>query len=582
MRYFWLGYVLLAGLLGACSAPGNPAATKLTRIRWTRDPENLSPIAMPNQNATDAANLLYCGLLQVDFARGNYAPALADTLPTVQLVGDSLTYLSYHLRPEAAWDDGRPVVAADVDFTLKLMQCPGLPNEGTRTRFSFIRSLLADSADPRRFTLVCRGQAPEYINASGDFPVLPEATLDPAQTLRRFSLAALQDHSAETPLEPALAALVRRYEQADPAHHPWRLPGCGPYVLADWETNRALIFQRKKHWWADRLKPAPFVLRALPQQIQFLVIPDDATATLALRRHELDVYPQVPAREFERLQASAQQELAFYSVPSYDIVVAGFNTRRPVLHDKLTRQALSCLFDPVRLLQATQLGQGRRTVGLVNPLEQHYYYDSLPLPAYNPDRARRLLQRAGWQRQAAGWQRQAAARPSEQLSLVLRYRAGDTTFETIALQFKAAAAVLGIPVELRPTEPSTLTTNLRQGNFDIYVRALKGGPEAFNFIPILHSQSIGEGNFTGFGSLTTDNFLEIMAATGEPKRKQHLLRRFQLMMQDEMPLVPLFVLPYRLAANRQLRGLHPSSLRPGYSAAALDWSPAVTSTFSSQ
>lgn len=570
-------------MLGSCSAPNSQHPAKLVRIRWARDPENLSPITLPNQNAVDAANLLYCGLLQRDFSRNDYAPALADSLPAVRLIGDSLTALSYRLRAEAIWDDGRPVTATDIDFTLKLMQCPGLPNERTRSEYSFIRSLHLSPADPRRFTLVCRGQAPEYTTASGEFPILPEAALDPAHTLRRFSLAALQDRPDTAPPEPALAALLKRYEELDPARHPERLPGCGPYRLLSWETNRAVTFQRKATWWADQLRPAPLVLQAEPQQIQFLIIPDDATATLALRRQALDVYPQVPAREFQRLQATAgKEELSFYSAPSYDVVYAGFNTRRPLLRDKLTRRALSCLFDPARLLQATQLGQGRRTVGLVNPAQRQYYYDSLPLPAYAPGRALALLRQAGWRRQAAGWFRAHSPQPPQHLSLTLHYRTSEPTFETIALQFKAAAGALGIPVELRPTEASLFTTDLQQGNFDLYVRILKGSPTAFNFMPILHSEAIGGGNFTGFGSPATDRLLEAIAAAGEPARKRHLLRRFQVMMQDEMPLLPLFLLPYRLAANRQLRHLYPSGLRPGYAMATISWAPAASEDSPSQ
>ncbi|WP_198172625.1 ABC transporter substrate-binding protein [Hymenobacter ginkgonis] len=523
-------------------------------------------MAQVNSRAVDVINLMHYSLLQTDFATGTMAPTLAAALPSVQFVGDSLTHLDYHLR-DATWDNGRPVLATDVAFTLKLMHCPELPNEGERTHFSFIRELLLDPADPRHFTLVCRGQAPEYRLDSGDFPILPENPLDPTHSLRQFSLATLQDWPRSTAPAPAVAALVQRYQQADPGHHPERLAGCGPYQLAAWEGNHSLTLQRKKKWWGDRLPTAPLVLQARPKQLQFLILPDDAAATLALRRHELDLYPQVSARDFQRLQASAtaHRELAFYSGPSYDIVIAGFNTRRPAFQDKLTRQALSCLFDAKSLLAGTQLGQGSRTVGLLPPTSP-FYNDSLPLPAYAPARAVALLRQAGWQQIGGTWKRAA-----QQLAFSVRYRADETTFETVALQFRAAAAAVGIPVALRPTEASTLTEALRQGDFDVCVRKLKGNPFAFNFLPILHSQSVGEGNFTGFGTPASDRLLEAIAAVGQPGRKRLLLKQFQMMLQKEAPLAPLFVLPYRLAADRHLVQVYPSGLRPGYSAATLTW-----------
>lgn len=575
MKLFPLSCLCLALGLSACSStPRGPKSSVV--VRWARDPEAIDALALPNQQAIDAANLLHCSLLQIDYQTGQFAPALAETLPTVERVGDSLTRLTYRLRPAAAWDNGQPVLAHDVAFTLKLMQCPGLPNEYARAQFGFIRSVELDSVDPRRFALLCRGQAPEYAQTSGDFFVLPEAVLDSAHALRRYSLAALQDRPTTAPADAALQALARRYAALDPAHHPERLPGCGAYRLARWQTNRSLAFRRKPRWWADGLRPAPFVLQARPVELRYLVIPDDATAALALRRHELDVYPQVPAREFRRLQASAaaRRELAFYTTPSYDVLMAGFNTRRPALHDRLTRQALSRLFDPAGLLAATQLGQGRRTAGLVHPADRRHYNDSLPLPALDPDAAARLLGQAGWRRAPGGSWRRPAAQPGrlvQTLALTLRYRADETTYETVALQFRAAAARLGIPVELRSTEASALTAALQAGDFDVYVRTLKGNPFVFNFAPILHSQAVGEGNFTGFGTPATDRLIEAVAAADRPARKRALLRRFQAMLQEEAPLVPLFFLSNRLAADRRLRRLYPSGLKPGYAATALSW-----------
>ena len=577
MKYYWLG-ILLTLLTGACSSASleQVQVTEPIHIRWSNDPVNLDPLVLPNPNASDAANLLHLSLLKIDYRTESYTPALAQSLPGVQLLGDSIMQLDYHLRPTAKWDDGRPVLTTDVDFTLKLMQCPGLPNEIARTQYGFIRQLLPDPADPRHFTLVCRGQARELINTSGDFLILPEEALDAEHTLRSLPLATLQDWPATKELTPNLASLVSRYKKADIAHYPSHLPGCGPYRLAAWEHNRHLLFQRKHNWWADDLRPAPFVLQAKPQQLDYVIVPDDAAAILALRRHELDVYPHMPARFFRQLQASevARRELSFYTEPSYDIVIAGFNTRRPALHNKLTRQALGRLFDPAALLAATQLGQGSLTVGLVPPTSP-FYYDSLSVLAYAPAKSVALLRQAGWQRQAdSSWYHPSYPQP---LALTLRYRTDESTFPTIALQFRAAAAKLGISVTLLPLEASTLAASLKAGDFDVYIRIIKGNPFAFNFSPLLHTKAIGTGNVTGFGGPVTDRLLEGISTEGNVLRKRQLLHRFQLIMQDEMPMVPLFLLANRLAASKQLHNVVSSGLKPGYAVEALSWTQASDS-----
>ncbi|WP_310392352.1 ABC transporter substrate-binding protein [Hymenobacter sp.] len=522
--------------------------------------------------AIEATNLLHLSLLQVDITQQKYTGALAVGLPTTRLVGDSLTQLDYCLRPAAAWDDGHPVLASDVAFSLKLIFCPGLPNEAARARFGFIEAVTPDPINPRQFTLVCRGQSTEYLLASGDFFILPEATLDPRGQLRHFSLAELQQRPAAAPADTVLEAVAQRYATASKG----QLPGCGPYQLVKWEKDRRLSFRRKPMWWASQGRPTPFVLQAKPKQLEYVVIPDAATTTLALRRGDLDVYPQMPAREFARLRASsaARATLNFYSTSSYDVVLAGFNTRRPALADALTRQALNRCFDAASLLQATQLGGGQRTVGVISPADRTNYNDSLPLVPFDPDGATRLLRRAGWQGgAAAGWFRAGPLGVRQQLRLMVRYRADETMFATIALQFQAAAARVGIPATLRPTESGAFTAALQTGDFDVYVRILKGNPFMFNYIPIFHSLGVGAGNTTGFHTAASDRLIEAIAAANGQTQRGQLLRRFQALMQQEVPVAPLFFVSNRIAADRRLTGLHVNSLKPGYSAATIERAP---------
>ena len=533
---------------------------------------------LPNQAAIDANNLLHVSLLQADITNHKFAPALATTLPSVELVGDSLTKLSYDIQPLAAWDNGQPVTARDVEFTLKLMFCPGLPNEVARSRYRFIRAVLTDPKAPQHFALVCRGQALEYVEASGDFFILPEAALDPRGQLRRFTLADLQKRAATAPSDSVLQAIARRYQAADPGRFPDHIPGCGPYKLVKWEKDRYLTFRRKTRWWADRLRPAPVVLQARPKQLEYVIIPDAATATLALRRGDIDVYPQMPAREFARLRASATAGSAFnfYSTASYDVVMVGFNTRRPPLGNALTRRALSRLFDTAGLLQATQLGAGQRTVGVISPSERANYNDSLPLISFDPAGAAALLRQAGWQRGAeagTGWTRKSGGGEPEQLRLTMRYRADESLFSTVALQFQAAAAGLDISVTLQPTESGAFTTSLKAGDFDLYVRVLRGNPFMFNFTPVFHSLGMDAGNTTGFSSPASDQLIEAIAVADSKRHRTQLLRRFQALMQREAPIVPLFFLPSRIVADRHLTGLHVGSLKPGFMATTIERAP---------
>ena len=569
---FYARTLIFLGLLlsGSCTTQHTPPAA--IRIRWAHDPETLAPLALHSQAAMDASNLLHLSLLQTNSEPLAIMPGLAAQMPAMARVGDSLTTFRYTLRPEATWDDGRPVLATDVACTLKLMNCPGVPNETARNNFSRIRQIEADPAHPRQFTLVCQGQAPELLLLSGDFFVLPEATLDPRHRLRRYSLPVLQRWPATRAPDSVLQAVARQYVAADLANHPERARGCGPYQLARWEKDRYLSFRRKAGWWGSTVSGLPLVLQVRAPQLDYLVIPNASAAVLALRRGDLDVFPQIPAAEFHRLGTNPAAGVRLYSSNSHDIALAGFNTRRPALADALTRQALSRLFDTAGLLRGTQHGSGLRTASLVPPFERTSYNDSLRPVPYDPAGARTLLRRAGWQPPTtgrAGWWR-ASTHGEQQLRLAVRYRGDAELFATAALQFRAAATGIGIVVDLLPTESALFGKALVDGDFDIFLRTISGNPFTTNYAQLLHSNSPAETNATRFGNPACDRLIETIGSTSNSQQRGRQLRRLQALLQQQAPLVPLFFLSNRVAARRDCQGLHVSRLKPGFVAATIE------------
>ena len=575
MKRHFLGLSSLL-IAGACSSPPS-TQDDTVRIRWSRDPENLDPLILPNPNAVETINLLHCSLLTVDYAQKKFVPWLAATMPAVRYA-DSLTLVTYQLRPEARWDNGQPVLARDVAFTLKVMNCPGLPNEASRAQYGFIQAIQLDSLDSRRFTLTFQGRSAELVQASGDYPILPEYQLDPQGQLRAVSLAALRADTAQATSRrsPAIVSFARRYQQASLSRHPENLPGCGPYRLQEWQTGRYVILRRKADWWGSHVMSTAPQLQAKPAVIDYEIITDDATALLALRRGDVDVYSMVPAKEFIRLRQEKAAGLKFYTADSYEMLVAGFNIRRPELRDTRTRQALSYLFDIPSLIQASQQGLAYPSVSLVTPVAGPLYNDSIPLLSYSLEKARSLLVAAGWQLGPQGWSRRVAGGPLQHLAPTFSYRTGDPAYEAAVLQFRTAAAKLGIEVHPRPTESSLYSKQLRAGETEIYLQQLSGNPFVYNFAPILHSQSTGWGNFTGFGTPASDQLIDAIAQEENPQRQAQLLRKFQRLLRQECPMVVLYFLKYRLAAASRLTNLHVTGIRPGYEAAAIESQPART------
>ncbi|WBA40431.1 ABC transporter substrate-binding protein [Hymenobacter canadensis] len=556
--------LLLTGccVLVACNPSAKPSAA--VRIRWSNDPGSLDPLVSATPQATEVINLLHCSLLMGEPDQQQVIPWLADSLPRIRQRGP-LTLLQYRLRPQATWDNGTPVLARDVAFTLRLLNCPGLPTEFSRTQYGDILDVELDASDPRRFTLVRASSSLDMVLASGDFAILPEYSLDPTGQLRAVPLPLLRtDTAAATRQYPTIRAFAARYRQAHVGQHPERLPGCGPYKVAAWQPNQYLRLQRKARWWADRLAQPAYWLQAQAAKLEYRIIPDDATATLALRRGNLDLYSMPSVRIFTQLKTSADSShFSFATADTYESTMVGFNTERAFLADARTRRALTLLFDVPRLIQATQPGLAYRSPSIISPRDRHAFNDSLTVDRFSPEQAVNLLQQAGWRRKADGtwWKGQTGP-----LALSLSYRSQATDHETAALQFLEAATKLGIAVRLRPTEASLLQQQLTAGSVDMFIRTISGTPFGYNFMPILHSQGIGLFNFTRFSSPESDQLIEAISAASQPAERNQLVRRFQRLLQQEAPITVLYFSRNRLVASRRLQPVRATSVRPGYDA----------------
>jgi peptide/nickel transport system substrate-binding protein len=150
---------LLLLLFTFCSQPER--APEEVRVRVAAEPETLNPVTGYNDGrALQIINLLFQSLLSADLGTNEITPFLAEDMPGIERQ-DSVTLFTYQIREEAEWTDGSPVTAKDVAFTLKVAKAPLLSNEGIKPQLEFIRDIRMDAENPRHFTLVCAGYAPE-------------------------------------------------------------------------------------------------------------------------------------------------------------------------------------------------------------------------------------------------------------------------------------------------------------------------------------------------------------------------------------------------------------------------------------
>lgn len=559
-----ISYLLfLAFFVFACS--GDKKATEV-RVRLTQDPESLNPVQYSSVAAAQLLSLLYQSLLVVDLETKQYKPLVVSEIPEAE-IKEAQSLYTFHLRPEATWDNGKPITAADVVFSLKVINCPGLQNQRLKSFFEFIQDIRLYPEDPRKFTLVCGQFVPDEILQIEQFALLPEYLVDPQGLLKSYALKELIGNADSLQQQENIKAFGQWFNSDRFTRDKAFLKGSGGYELVQWETGQYLRFRKKRQWWGDKISPPLSFIRAQPQEISFRIIPDNATALLALRNEQLDVMAEVPVAAAKQLVSdkSFTQNYRLFTPATYDITYIGLNGRRAKLADARTRQALAHLLEIHRILQATQGGFATPTVGPINPSDSLYYNRQIVPYTYDLAKVRDLLQAAGWQHQGNGWRKKIQGQ-WQPLTLTLNYKAGNSEFESIALIFQQAAARINIPVTIQPMEGLLLTEKLKAGDFDVFLRYLSGNPFFFNFKPILHTESAvaGGGNYTGFGTPESDRLIDQINQAGDQKTKAALLKQLQQVLHQQSNLIFLYFNKDRLAIHKRFTNLKVSGIKPGY------------------
>jgi peptide/nickel transport system substrate-binding protein len=551
----------------ACSGEKESQAV---RVRLVQDPESLNPVQYSSVAATQLLSLLYQSLLVIDLESKQYKPLLIKALPKAEIRGDETLY-TLQLREEATWDNGHPITAADVVFSLKVINCPGLNNQRLKSFFEFIKDVRVYADAPKKFTLVCGKFIPDEILQIEQFALLPEYLVDPEGLLEPYSLPQLINSPDALAAQPSIKAFAQWFNSDRFTRNKDFLKGSGGYELEQWDTGQAVRFRKKKHWWGDQLSAPLSYVTAQPQSIYFRIIPDNATALLALRNEQLDVLADLPVSAYQQLarDSAFTRKYRLFAPATYDVTYLGLNGRIGKLADARTRQALAHLLDVGKIMRTAQSGFAIRTIGPIHPHDTRLYNRDIVPYAYDLGQARALLQAAGWERQGPGWRKKINGR-WEPLTLTLNYKAGNTEFETIALIFQQAAAQLHIPVIIQPLEGLLLTNNLKTHRFEMFLRYLSGNPFFFNFKPILHTESAakGGGNYTGFGTPASDRLIDQINQTRDFAAKAALLQEFQALLHQESNLIFLYFNKDRLAISKRFTNPKVSGLKPGYDVSA--------------
>lgn len=517
VRGFVFGLVAYAPALAAQRYGG----TAVVGLNF--DPPTMNALATSDVGAQSIQrDVLFAPLLKYD-ARLQPMPWAAERWDTLRLGRDSLQ-LTFRLRRDLRWHDGRPTTAEDV-------------------RWTFERAV-----DPRT----------AYVGASAFALYNPRAeVLGPYAVRFRLRRHAdfLDGWRAMPPLPKHLLGNVAPEQFAN---HPFGTTapvGNGPFRFARRAPGQEWAFA------ANAAFPRALGGRPYLDRLVFRPIPEATTRTTELVTGGIDLSVPVRAADAERLRATPGLRIVARPVATWNFVA--WNTRLPFFDTPEERRALTLALDRRRITEAVSQGYGVSGRSLVTPL--HWAYagtDRRTALPYDPAAARRTLAAAGWRdRDGDGVLEDAAGRP---FRFTLKVPQGNAALRDIAEVVQAQLRGVGVAMELQLLEPTTLIRQF-EGN------AEGGGPRRRDFEAVLlvwsddlrkddsqlfHSRHAQGARFwTGYSHPRLDQLLDTLPTIANRTAARPLWAEYQRHLAQAAPVTVLYYPRQLIGVRERLRGV---------------------------
>lgn len=477
----------------------------------------------------------------------NLICVLCETLPTLENGGAVLEKtpdgkdgiaVTYTLKSNAVWADGKPVTSDDVIFTWEVGRHP---KSGVAAAEGYRRIHKITRVDDKTFTLHVDRRTFDYNNVS-------TLNLVPAH-IDQINFAKPDAYRTRTAFDTAPTT-----------------PGLfmGPYVMSVAQTGSHMVFERNPNWWG---KSPAF------DKITVRVIENTATLEANILSGGVDMISGElgllvdQAIAFEKRHGDKFQILYRPGLIYEHIDVMLDN---PILADRRVRQALLYAID--RPAISDRLFGGKQPVAhtSVNPLDW-VHNDNVPTYKFDPDKADALLNEAGWHKKVRGVRVNAEGAP---LRLEIMTTAGNRTRELVqqVLQSQWKAAGIDIRINNEPARVFFGESVSKRKFSALAMFAWISSPES---VPVttLHSDSIptvennwsGQ-NYTGYSNPEMDALLDKIELELDRDKRKRLWDRLQEMYATDLPVLPLyfransFILPKWLAGVRPTGHQFPTTL----------------------
>ncbi len=352
----WILMVLIASILavtlagcgnGADESAGKPQeGNEIVRVGVRADITSLDPQKQNDVNSAPAIKSIYETLIRLDPETNEFEPYLAESYDYVE--GNNKA-LEFKLHEGVKFHNGEALTAEDVKFSLDRQKSSG--NVGH---------------------LVALIDNVEVIDDLNFIINLKEETSTILSSLSHMGCSILnKDHVEKIDGEG-------KSLDVDPI-------GTGPFKFENWVLGSEWTIVKNEDYWNDEFE-------AQSDGLNFKVIPEETSRTVALEANELDLLLQVPLIDIKNIKENENIDLIEFE--STSLAFLGLNASKAPFDNKLLREAVAHCINRDDIVQVQFAGQAIPAYTAIGPAAIGYTDDVRKLE-YDIDLAKEKLAEAG-------------------------------------------------------------------------------------------------------------------------------------------------------------------------------------------
>lgn len=321
-----------------------------------------------------------------------------------------------------------------------------------------------------------------------------------------------------------------------------KVVGTGPFRIKSIKDGQMVLLEKHESYWEidEHGNQLPYL-----QGVKFTFHKEKKTELMEFRKKNLDMVWKLPVEEISSVLGSMDEakqggnvEFELQMVDALSVQFYSFLGMGDVFKDKRVRQAFNYAIDREKLVNYTLQGEGSPAMyGFVPPSLPNYPSTSIQGFTFDPDKARKLMQEAGFPN-GRGFP-----------EVTLQLNSGGTTNELLAEAIQGMLKEnLGVTVKLDVMPLNQLIENFESGKADFWRSAwVADYPDPENFLNLFYGKHVPANlsdksyiNFTRYRNPSFDSTFQSALRTTDEKARMELFAKCDQMIVDDAVVMPVY------------------------------------------